>query len=144
MRKALAVLFVTALASTAWANGRDPYVVSVHFKKGAEQNVIAGATFGLLISHDGGTTWQWMCEKAIGYGGMWDPDYEYTASDAIFATTFDGVKVMRNRCDFTAAPQGSTFVSRVEQSPDGTIYVSASDSTIGDSQIYKSTDDGMT
>jgi hypothetical protein len=144
MRKALAVLFLAALASTAAANGRDPYMVSVHFKRGAEQNIIAGATFGLLVSHDGGVTWQWMCEKAIGYGGMWDPDYEYTSTDAIFATTFDGVKVMRNRCDFTNGALGTTFVSRVEQGPDGSIYISASDSTIGDSKIYKSTDDGMT
>jgi uncharacterized protein (TIGR03382 family) len=144
MRKALAVLFLTALASTAAANGRDPYTVTIHFKHGDEQNIISGMTFGMVISHDGGATWQWMCEKAIGYGGMWDPDYEYTASDAIFATTFDGLSVMRDRCNFTATSFGTTFVSRVEQSQNGTIFMAASDSTIGDSKIYKSTDNGMT
>ncbi|HUS29333.1 MAG TPA: sialidase family protein [Kofleriaceae bacterium] len=144
MRKALAVLFLTALASAAQANGRDPYTVTIHFKRGAENNIISGMTFGLVISHDGGTTWEWMCEKAIGYGGMWDPDYEYTSSDAIFATTFDGLSVMRNRCDFASTMFGTTFVSRITEASNGTLYVAASDSTIGDSKIYKSTDNGMT
>ena len=102
MRKALAALVVAALAHVASANGRDPYSSTVHFQRGSEQNIAAGMTFGLVLSHDGGATWQWMCEKAIGYGGQYDPDYEYTSTGAIFATTFDGLKVMRDGCTFAA------------------------------------------
>jgi hypothetical protein len=130
------------MAATAGANGRDPYTSSIHWKRGAEQNVVAGMTFGLVISHDGGATWQWMCEKAVGYGGMYDPDYEYTSSGAIFATTFDGLKVMRDGCSFASTPPGMTFVSRVEQATDGTVYFAAADPN--DAKIYKSTDDGVT
>ena len=142
MRTFLAVLFVAALAGTAGANGRDPYTASIHWKRGAEQNVVAGMTFGVVISHDGGATWQWMCETAVGYGGMYDPDYEYTSTGAIFATTFDGLKVMRDGCTFASTPPGMTFVSRVEQSTAGTVYFAAADQN--DSKIYKSTDDGVT
>jgi MYXO-CTERM domain-containing protein len=142
MRKALAVLFLTALSSIASANGRDPYTSSIHWKRGNEQTIVAGNTFGPIISFDGGNRWEWYCEKAVGYGGAYDPDYEYTSSGAIFATTFDGLKVMRDGCTFASTPPGMTFVSRVEQGPDGTLYFAAADPN--DSKIYKSTDDGMT
>lgn len=141
MRKALAALVLAALAQTASANGRDPYISKIRWQRGAEQNIAVGATFGLIISHDGGATWQWMCEKAIGYGGEYDPDYEYMSSGAIFATTFDGLKVMRDGCTFAATPPGMTFVSRIEQDKDGGFYYAASDMT--DARIYKSVNDGM-
>ena len=129
MRKALAALGCSSPHSqqVASANGRDPYSSTIHWQRGAEQNIAAGMTFGLVLSHDGGATWQWMCEKAIGYGGMYDPDYEYTSSGAMFATTFDGLKVMRDGCTFAATPPGMTFVSRIEQDKDGGFYFAASD-----------------
>jgi hypothetical protein len=139
---ALAGLLVAAVAGSAAANGRDPYASSVHFRPGAEQHIMAGMTFGLIRSDDAGATWQWYCEKAVGYGGTYDPDYVYSATGAVFATTFDGLKVMRDGCSFVATPPGMTFVSRVERGPDGAIYFSASDPN--DTKIYKSTDDGVT
>ena len=57
MRTALAALcLIAALASTAGANGRDPYTSTIHWKSGADQNIIVGMTFGLVISHDGGVS----------------------------------------------------------------------------------------
>ncbi|HEY5946997.1 MAG TPA: hypothetical protein VIV40_15945 [Kofleriaceae bacterium] len=142
MRIALAGLLVLGLAATAHANGRDPYTSTINFRRGNEQDIIAGMTFGAVVSHDGGATWHWFCERAIGYGGLYDPDYVYSASGAVFATTYDGLKVMRDGCSFNATPPGMTFVSKVEGSPDGAIYFAAADQN--DAKIYKSTDDGMT
>src|SRR6476659_2253715 len=102
MRLLHAAIAVLLLSTPAAANGRDPYTSSIHFKRGAETNIVAGMTFGVVQSHDNGATWQWMCEQAVGYGGMYDPDYEYTSTGAIFATTFDGLKVMRDGCSFNA------------------------------------------
>jgi hypothetical protein len=98
-------------------------------------------TFGLVISHDGGATWQWMCEAAVGYGGLYDPFYSYTESSKIFATTFAGLKVMSDGCTFAATPPGMTFISDDDLSPDHSIYLAAADTS--DSKIYKSTDDGV-
>lgn len=123
MRIALAGLLVAALAQAASANGRDPYTSTINFQRGNDQHIIAGMTFGAVISEVGGATWHWMCERTIGYGGMYDPDYVYTSSGAIFATTFDGLKVMRDGCSFVATPPSMTFVSKVEQSAQaGLIY----------------------
>src|SRR5439155_10159275 len=106
---ALVGCVVAALGGVAAANGRPPGTSTIHFRQGNEQDIVVGLTFGVIISHDGGTTWHWMCEKAVGYGGMYDPDYSYSSTGAIFATTFDGLKVMRDGCSFDSAPPGRTF-----------------------------------
>ena len=142
MRIAFVGLVVLSLATNAVANGRDPYTSTINFQRGNDQHIVAGMTFGAVVSKDGGASWQWMCERAIGYGGQYDPDYVYSSTGAVFATTFDGLKVMRDGCSFNSTPPGMTFVSKVEGGPDGAIYFSAAD--MADSKIYKSTDDGMT
>ncbi len=137
----LAASLIAALVTTAAANGRDPFASSVHFTPGNPSKIMAGMTFGLIRSDDGGATWQWYCEKNVGYGGTYDPDYDITSSGAVFATTFDGLKVMRDGCTFAATPPGMTFVSRVVRGPDNAVYFAASD--LNDSKIYKSTNDGV-
>ncbi|MBV8762214.1 MAG: hypothetical protein JO257_33290, partial [Deltaproteobacteria bacterium] len=75
---------VMVLAGVAAANGRPDGISTINFKPGDPKEIAAGATFGALFSHDGGATWHWMCEKAVGYGGIWDPDYAYTADGTLF------------------------------------------------------------
>jgi hypothetical protein len=141
----LLALFVTG--GDASANGRAPGSSSIQFRRGMEQEIIAGLTFGLVASRDGGATWYWMCEDAIGYGGTYDPDYVFSATGAVFATTFTGMKVQRDACTFRS--QGAmTFVSTIAQGPDGKLYYGAAETSsatsAGDSKIYRSSDDGMT
>ncbi len=132
------------------ANGRPPGTSSITFRQGHESDVAVGLTFGFVISHDGGTTWQWMCEDAIGYKGMYDPRFAYSSSGALFATTFDGLKAARDSCTFGATPGGVTFASTAALGPDHAVYYAAAQSAdmlhglAADFSIYKSTDDGMT
>jgi len=140
-RIALAVLVVAAVAGVASANGRAPGTSTIHFRQGHETDIAAGMTFGLLLSHDGGVTWHWMCETAVGYGGLWDPDYSYTSSGALFATTFNGFKVNRNGCTFDSTPPGTLFVSTDELEANGNLLFASVDNT--DDKVYKSTDDGV-
>ena len=148
MRRGIAALVTAAAllavaAAPAAANGRFPRSVKIVFRPGHPEEMALGVTFGLLVSKDDGVTWRWVCESAVGFSGTFDPDYEYSASGAIFATTFDGLKVTRDGChwDPAPAPLGTTFVSSVAVGPDGTIWAGTSDSVLG-SAIYKSTDDG--
>jgi hypothetical protein len=142
MRRLLVAGAIVALVGSAGANGRAPGTSTIHFQQGHEANIVAGLTFGLVISHDGGATWQWMCEDAVGYGGLYDPSYAYSQSGAIFATTFGGLRVNRSGCTFDATPPGTTFVSQNVLGPDHALYFAAADPN--DAKIYKSTDDGMT
>lgn len=149
---ALGSLIVLATASAALANGRPPGTSTINFRLGNEQHIAAGMTFGLVVSHDGGATWHWMCEDAVKYGGMYDPDYAYSQSGALFATTFDGSLVNRDGCTFDLTVHGAKFMSAVEVGPDNTLYTAtaqpanaaATPPDPGDSAIYKSTDDGVT
>lgn len=153
-RVALAGLVLCALAGPVAANGRPAATSTINFRHGHPMDIVAGMTFGLVITHDGGQTWHWMCEDAVGYGGMYDPVYAYSDSGAIFATTFSGLKVNRDSCSFDSMPSGPTFASQV-YIPPGTAHtvfytasqapeMSGSDMLPGDSNIYKSTDDGTT
>src|SRR5258706_15149126 len=76
-RACVVSIVATMGATAARANGRPPGTSSINFRPGHDADIAVGMTFGLLVSHDHGTTWQWMCEQAIGYGGIYDPLYVY-------------------------------------------------------------------
>jgi hypothetical protein len=142
---ALASFALVGMTTAAATNGRPAATSSIQFRPGDEQDIAAGMTFGLVLSHDGGATWQWMCEKAVHSGGTYDPVFEWSSkSSALFATTFDGFRVMRDGCSFDATALASgtppTFMSAQAIGPNGDLFVAASDK--GDGKIYKSSDDG--
>jgi MYXO-CTERM domain-containing protein len=140
-RIALAGLLIAALAPAAFANGRAPGTSTIHFRQGHENDIVAGMTFGALLSHDNGATWHWMCEAAVGYGGLWDPDYSYLQNGSLFATTFTGLKVSTDGCTFGNTPPGNLFVSSDEASGTDLLFAAAD---MHDDKIYKSTDSGVT
>jgi photosystem II stability/assembly factor-like uncharacterized protein len=143
----LGTLLLALIPSIALANGRAPSTSTINFRRGMESQIAAGMTFGLVYSSDGGATWSWVCEEAVGYGGNYDPDYAFTATGALFATTFDGLKVNRDTCSYNPStlsptPPAIKFFSAITAGPDGAVYAAAADPT--DAKIYKSTDDGAT
>jgi len=143
------IALATTAPDAALANGRPPGTSTINFRRGSSQDIAAGMTFGVVLSHDGGQTWRWMCEKAVLYGGLYDPDYVYSSTGTLFATTFDGALVNRDGCTFMPAGFGKKFFSSITQSSDGTIYMAAADvpdgmGSVGDAKIYKSTDNGAT
>ena len=131
-----------AAVTPAAANGRESAAMTINFRQTHETDVIAGLTFGAAISHDSGATWHWYCEDAIGYGGMYDPDYAYSRTGKIFATTFSGLRASSDGCVFAPTVEGTKFASSDELGPDGALYVGMADPA--DSDIYRSTDDGAT
>ena len=56
------------------ANGRFPQAQAIESVPGSDGSTLfLRATFGILVSRDAGTTWRWICERALGYEGSWDP-----------------------------------------------------------------------
>src|SRR5678815_2464803 len=74
-------------AGVAHANGRFPATIDVHFKPGDPDVIALQVTWGLITSTDGGATWHWSCEEAVGFGGIYDPDYAFTSTGLLLATT---------------------------------------------------------
>jgi hypothetical protein len=134
----------------AHANGRLPGTSSITFRQGNDNDIVAGLTFGLVVSHDGGKTWGWMCDDAIGINnGPYDPIYAYARAGTVFATTLAGLAVMRDGCTFASTTEGKAFVSTNALGPDAFYFGAAqtadmNHSVPADFQIYRSTDDGMT
>mgnify|MGYP003650930710 CR=1 FL=1 len=89
----LGLLASVGIVNTAEANGRFPATTNIRFDPGNDQQILLPTTFGLLISSDGGSSFHWVCEDTIGYGGTYDPDYAVTADGRIYATTFEGLRV---------------------------------------------------
>jgi photosystem II stability/assembly factor-like uncharacterized protein len=138
-----AILVVVALASAAHAHGRDPFLTSIHTRPGAPQDVIAGTTFGLLVSHDGGASWRWLCESALHYMDPYDPDYAYAPSGAMFVQTpMNSVQVSHDGCTFDATGLAGKFASAIAIGGDGALYATVVTGT--EAAVYRSNDDGAT
>lgn len=152
MRRALlALILVPAIAA---ANGRAPLTNGIFLKPGDGSSLYVRTTFGLLISHDDGCTFRWVCEKAIGYGGEFDPKYAIATDGTIFATTFTGLRVSRdNGCTWTTAtaekPAGDPgniseiWIDAIDISPTGDVWVATAESA-KPNDVYRSTDNGVT
>src|ERR687888_242328 len=84
----LAFVLAGAGATASRANGRLPALVNVRFQPNSSDTIIVAATFGLLISRDGGQSFRWVCEMAVGYGGIngsnFDPDYAVNSEGDIY------------------------------------------------------------
>ncbi len=149
-----AVTGVAAFASVAHGNGRFPTSVSVAVRPGDHQDIYLGVTFGLLLSHDDGAGFYWVCEQNVGYEGTFDPKYRIGANGSIYATTFEGLRVSRDGgCSFTTAtaeqaPQSAgylagTWVDAIDVGSDGAVWVATAEAG-RPNDVYRSTDDATT
>ena len=150
MRRALLLLLIPALAS---ANGRPPVTNGVFFKPADPSTIYVRSTFGLLVSRDAGCSFRWVCEKAIGYGGEFDPKYAAAADGTIFATTFTGLHVSRDGgCTWSVAtaeqPAGpgkidDIWIDALDIAPNNDLWVATAESA-KPNDVFRSTDNGVT
>jgi photosystem II stability/assembly factor-like uncharacterized protein len=121
----------------AHANGRFPASSSITFDPHDSTRVFVRTTFGLLASRDGGGSWRWICERAIGFSGMEDPTYVVTPRGTLVAGTFSGIAVSRDGgCSFSfAGGPGTYVVSDLAMRRDGEI--------VGMTSAYRSREGGV-
>lgn len=143
-----------ATAAPARANGRFPTSVSIEFRAGDDHDLYLGTTFGLLVSHDDGAHFHWVCEQAVGYQGAFDPHYRVGLDGTIYASTYDGLRVSRDGgCTFTtateSAPKGDpgriagTWVDALDLGPTGEVWVATAEGG-RPNDVYRSIDGATT
>ncbi len=92
---AAALLFTS---TAAWANGRFPQAGQLVVDPSDPSHVIARSTYGLSSTTDGGQSWGWICEKAVGFGDNEDPMVGITADGTIVAATSGGIGHSKDAC----------------------------------------------
>lgn len=131
-----------AFSPLAAANGRPPATADVRAFDGTTK-LLAGTTFGLIVSNDDGQSWKWICEDAVGYGGDYDPDYEWSPSGDIFVASLSGLRISKDLCSFNQTAQLlDRYIALIAFGSDGALYAAAVDAD--QSRIYRSTDAGVT
>jgi hypothetical protein len=151
MRRIVGVIAFLAVAPAS-ANGRFPATTSVFFKPGDASTIYVGTTFGLVISHDDGQTWHWICESAVGQYGNMDPAYGVTSTGTIVAGSygstlpngmpFGGLAVSRDGgCSWTfPSDLSGHWVSDLRVGADDAIWVTTANGTSAN-HLYVSRDD---
>ncbi|MBX3226889.1 MAG: hypothetical protein KIT84_38270 [Labilithrix sp.] len=93
---------ITAAAS---ANGRFPEAQQIATVPGSPNDVYLRTTFGVLVSHDAGKTWRWICERALGYDGQWDPAIAATKDGRLWVGLETGLGSTKDGCSFDPSPE---------------------------------------
>jgi hypothetical protein len=156
---ALAVASATfGVSAVAQANGRFPAANQLVIAPSDPSTIFVRATFGVLVTTDGGKDWDWICEAALGLGPTTtvDPSIGITATTNVIASTFTSLFVSPDRgCSWNAASAFATTLTQdVAVRPDNPHialaltngYVSQSDAGVPlySSQIFTTPDDGAT
>ena len=155
MRRGLAGLsLLVLLVAEVSANGRAPQTTGVYFRPGNSHTIYIRSTFGLLVSKDDGCSFRWVCERAIGYGGEFDPKYAIAMDGTVFATTFTGLRVSRDGgCSWVTATAerpardpgniSDTWIDALDIASTGEVWVATAESA-RPNNVYSSKDNGIT
>jgi photosystem II stability/assembly factor-like uncharacterized protein len=143
-------LLLTLLALRAapvLAHGGLPETSNITLRRGSEDDFIAGATFGAVISRDRGQTWRWICPEGMGIGA-WRPDRYFWLSggDLMAATGNALVRSSDGGCTWTShASFKDTWVTGLAVHPtdERIMYASTGKPSVGNA-IYRSDDGGAT
>lgn len=88
------------------ANGRFPSAGHVEVDPMDPMHIVVRATYGLVVTRDGGGTWNWVCEKAMSFSGVWDPPIGIVANGSVLVGLPDGLTVSTpDACEFVRVPQ---------------------------------------
>jgi hypothetical protein len=138
----VAGVLVAAAVATAHAHGG---VMSLQIELAADDphSLYVMSSYGLMISHDDGCTFDWVCESNIGYSVNYVPKIRVARDGAIFATTFNGLRVSHDGgCSFGTVLAGMS-ISGIDIGPTGDVWAatSATDTT---NDVFVSHDQGQT
>jgi photosystem II stability/assembly factor-like uncharacterized protein len=134
----------------AHANGRFPAANQLTIDSGDPDHIVVSTTFGLLESRDGGKTFDYRCELALGITGEQDTMAAITANRTTVISTFTGVLTSTDGCNYRTPPELMGKIVPDLSWSRATPHQVMAFHEIGvmegkyDSQIVSSADDGQT
>jgi MYXO-CTERM domain-containing protein len=101
----LITLALALFAPGAHANGRIPEANQLVVDEADPTFLVLRTSYGLLVSRDRGTNWDWVCESAFGNSGTYDPPIAIAAGKTLFLGTFAGLRVSESGgCSWAKKP----------------------------------------
>ena len=153
----LMTLALVGVPRTTRANGRFPASGQITVAPADPNFLVSRATFGILVSADRGRTWDWLCETAVGYGGVQDPTVGIAGDRSLIVGFLDGLTVSRDGgCSWTRADgtfKGQAVVDLVVRPDDPKTVLAVTSTYSGQndagefsfrSQVHVSRDHGAT
>jgi hypothetical protein len=152
---AAAIVLASPLAR---ANGRFPSANQVTYAPNDTKTLLLRTTFGLILSRDGGGTWDWICERGTvegGYGGPEDPTIGILSNGTFISGLFEGLVESSDGCAWhpaAGAVMGQAIVDDVVRidNPHAALALTnvfAFNDDAGEptftSQVFSTTDDGQ-
>lgn len=149
MRLALPSFFaLLCIASVAHAHGRPPFLGDIAFHPTDPDVIVVRATWGLVISDDGGETWGWSCAAVTGADPTReDPPIVVTPSGAVLLGTFSGLaRSSSDRCDYErpAELDGQFIIDLYARPADPGVIWAVATSGVDADTIWRSDDEGAT
>ncbi|HYH95025.1 hypothetical protein [Hyalangium sp.] len=132
-------------AAPALAHAGLPETSNLSVRRGSQDDLIAGASFGAVISRDQGQTWRWICPEGMGIGA-WRPERYFwsTGGDLLAATGNPLVRSTDGGCTWTSHPFfKDTWVTHLAVHPtdERIMFVTTGKPSVGNG-IYRSEDGG--
>lgn len=101
----LVVTLETYTMRRAFANGRFPLAQQALVVPGTKgESLVVRSTFGLLVSHDRGSSFDWACEQTFGYSGAWDPPLAFGADGTLYVGLENGLTSSKDFCTSAREP----------------------------------------
>ncbi len=142
------VLAMATAAGSAGANGRFPLAGQLVVDRDDPRIMVARTTYGLARTIDGGASWRWTCEKAIGYDGVFDPPLVLAApgpsqQGAIVAgLTYAVARSVDGACTFARSsepPLGAQWAIDLALDPSDARHVVAITAPLDDAPEFRAT-----
>lgn len=134
-------------ATAALAHGGLPETSNLSIRRGSQDELIAGATFGAVITQDRGKTWRWICPEGMG-SGAWRPErfFWLGGGDLLAATGNPLIRSSDGGCTWVAHPFfKDTWVTNLAVHPtDERIMFATTGKPSVANGIYRSEDGGAT
>ncbi len=123
---ALLIACAVYAEGTALANGRFPRAQQIVSTPGDSSRVFLRATFGVVASFDGGGSWRWLCEEAIGFSGTWDPPVAATPDGKLWMGLEHGLAWTSDGCTVHTIPSvAGELVSDVSADGDALVFATS-------------------
>lgn len=141
----IVLVIVSSITPLARANGRFPEAQTFESVPGDDKTIFLRTTFGILVTRDGGESWRWICERALGYEGQWDPPIAVTRDGRLWVGLEDGLVATTgpDACAIEAFPELDTHtVKDLTTDPSGEVVWAITGAPGKTSYVWRTTGRG--